>query len=104
MTQTPSHRRSPSTPYTKSKASRPVLHRRGTSSATVTISKLGSGKDRGTKPPPEEVDMASFLNFWYVIRPFLSLDPCMGFIYIIHMPAITCVAPTGLCAIKTMET
>ncbi|CAG8946851.1 unnamed protein product [Penicillium salamii] len=63
MTQTPSHRRSPSTPYTKSKASRPVLHRRGTSSATVTISKLGSGKDRGTKPPPEEVDMASFLNF-----------------------------------------
>ncbi|CAG8142282.1 unnamed protein product [Penicillium salamii] len=63
MTQTPSHRRSPSTPYTKSKASRPVLHRRGTSSATVTISKLGSGKDRGTKPPPEDVDMASFLNF-----------------------------------------
>lgn len=64
MTQTsPTHRRSPSTPYTKSKPSRPVLHRRGTSSATVTISKLGSGKDRGTKPTQDDFDMASFLNF-----------------------------------------
>ena len=67
MTQTsPSHRRSPSTPYSKSKTSRPVLHRRGTSGATVTISKLGSGKDRGVKPSQDDFDMASFLNFWYV--------------------------------------
>ncbi|KAJ5322125.1 hypothetical protein MYU51_002943 [Penicillium brevicompactum] len=64
MTQTsPSHRRSPSTPYSKSKTSRPVLHRRGTSGATVTISKLGSGKDRGVKPSQDDFDMASFLNF-----------------------------------------
>lgn len=65
MTQTSSsHRRSP-THSSKSKATRPVLHRRGTS-ATVTISKLGSGKDREVKPSDDDLDMASFLNFWYV--------------------------------------
>ncbi|KAJ5297769.1 hypothetical protein PENANT_c012G09486 [Penicillium antarcticum] len=59
MTQAPVHRRSPSSPHA-SKPRRPVLHRRGTSGATVSIAKLGSG--RGTKPADEE-DMASFLNF-----------------------------------------
>ncbi|KAJ5762132.1 uncharacterized protein N7511_005514 [Penicillium nucicola] len=59
MTQTPVHRRSPSSPHA-SKPRRPVLHRRGTSGATVSIAKLGAG--RGTKPADDE-DMASFLNF-----------------------------------------
>lgn len=98
MTQTsPSHRRTPSTPYTsKSKSSRPVLHRRGTSGATVTISKLGSGKDRGVKSSQDDFDMASFLNFWYVIQPtpLLSINCCMDSV---HMPAaVTCVSLTGL--------
>ncbi|KAJ5823046.1 hypothetical protein N7447_005386 [Penicillium robsamsonii] len=67
MTQTaPFHRRSPSTPHiSKSKSTRPALHRRGTSG--VNISKLGSGQRGASKPSTSsddtEFDMASFLNF-----------------------------------------
>ncbi|CAG8901597.1 unnamed protein product [Penicillium egyptiacum] len=69
MTQTaPFHRRSPSSPHvSKSKSTRPALHRRGTSGANVTISKLGSGQRVASKPSTSsddtEFDMASFLNF-----------------------------------------
>ncbi|KAJ5972519.1 uncharacterized protein N7479_002437 [Penicillium vulpinum] len=69
MTQTaPFHRRSPSSPHvSKSKSTRPSLHRRGTSGANVSISKLGSGQRAASKPPTSsddtEFDMASFLNF-----------------------------------------
>ncbi|KAJ5214863.1 hypothetical protein N7468_010542, partial [Penicillium chermesinum] len=70
MTQS-SHRRFPSSPHaSKSKSSRPVLHRRGTSAVNPSISKLGrghSGHSRGSKDCNEEAsefDMsASFLNF-----------------------------------------
>ncbi|KAJ6004316.1 hypothetical protein N7499_000384 [Penicillium canescens] len=61
MTQTPVHRRSPSSPHASKPRSRPVLHRRGTSGANVSITKLGSG--RGTSKPTDDEDMASFLNF-----------------------------------------
>ncbi|KAJ6149747.1 hypothetical protein N7471_000946 [Penicillium samsonianum] len=69
MTQTaPFHRRSPSSPHvSKSKSTRPALHRRGTSGANVIISKLGSGQRGASKPSTSsddtEFDMASFLNF-----------------------------------------
>ncbi|KAJ5202552.1 hypothetical protein N7449_004631 [Penicillium cf. viridicatum] len=69
MTQTaPFQRRSPSSPHaSKSKSTRPALHRRGTSGANVSISKLGSGQKGASKPPTStddiEFDMASFLNF-----------------------------------------
>ncbi|KAJ5751030.1 hypothetical protein N7533_008058 [Penicillium manginii] len=65
------HRRSPSSTHpSKSKSSRPVLHRRGTSAINLSISKLGSGStnshsrsnSRG-KDEETEFDMASFLNF-----------------------------------------
>ncbi|CAG8876706.1 unnamed protein product [Penicillium nalgiovense] len=69
MTQTaPFHRRSPSSPHvSKSKSTRPALHRRGTSGVNVAISKLGSGQ-RGvskssTSSDDTDFDMASFLNF-----------------------------------------
>ncbi|KAJ6017013.1 hypothetical protein N7451_000392 [Penicillium sp. IBT 35674x] len=64
MTQSTSHRRSPSAPHTKSKSSRPGLHRRGTSTV-VSISKLGagSGHSRGAKDDDEFDMAASFLNF-----------------------------------------
>ncbi|KAJ5779213.1 hypothetical protein N7457_006933 [Penicillium paradoxum] len=66
MTQTASfHRRSPSLPHALKSKARPVLHRRGTSSANVSISKLGSGQRGVSKPSSDdtEFDMASFLNF-----------------------------------------
>ncbi|KAI3226376.1 hypothetical protein DTO012A9_6203 [Penicillium roqueforti] len=68
MTQSaPFHRRSPSSPHvSKSKSTRPALHRRGTSGATVTFSKLGSGQkgaSKSTSTDDTEFDMASFLNF-----------------------------------------
>ncbi|KAJ5724937.1 hypothetical protein N7493_006665, partial [Penicillium malachiteum] len=57
---TQSHRRSPSHP--KSKSSRPVLHRRGTSAVNLSISKLGAGSH--CRVQDDEFDMAaSFLNF-----------------------------------------
>ncbi|KAJ5179893.1 hypothetical protein N7492_003103 [Penicillium capsulatum] len=65
MTQGCSHRRSPSSPHApKSKASRPVLHRRGTSGYGRSISKLGSGQPRAPVKDDDVFDMAaSFLNF-----------------------------------------
>lgn len=80
MTQSaPFHRRSPSSPHvSKSKSTRPALHRRGTSGATVTFSKLGSGQkgaSKSTSADDTEFDMASFLNFWYVTPKLLSLNP-----------------------------
>ncbi|KAJ5653635.1 hypothetical protein N7490_000638 [Penicillium lividum] len=68
MTQSTSHRRSPSVPHTKSKLSRPTLHRRGTSAVNVSISKLGAGSGSGSTArgvkDEDEFDMAaSFLNF-----------------------------------------
>ncbi|KAJ5387431.1 hypothetical protein N7509_009972 [Penicillium cosmopolitanum] len=73
---TQSHRRSPSSTHypSKPKSSRPVLHRRGTSSVNLSISKLGSGHSHSTsnshsrshsrsKEDESEFDMASFLNF-----------------------------------------
>ncbi|KAJ5478401.1 hypothetical protein N7530_003910 [Penicillium desertorum] len=69
MTQTaPFHRRSPSSPHvSKSKSTRPALHRRGTSGVNVAISKLGSGQRGASKPSTSsddtDFDMASFLNF-----------------------------------------
>lgn len=95
MTQTPSsHRRSP-THSSKSKATRPVLHRRGTS-ATVTFSKLGSGKDkdREIKPSDDDLDMASFLNFWYVTLIYIlaSWHPSI----LDMLLAVICVPFTGL--------
>ncbi|KAJ5545172.1 hypothetical protein N7461_007476 [Penicillium sp. DV-2018c] len=68
MTQsTPFHRRSPSSPHaSKSKTTRPAVHRRGTSHASTQISKLGSGQRAFGKPTSSddtEFDMASFLNF-----------------------------------------
>ncbi|KAJ5934498.1 hypothetical protein N7466_004045 [Penicillium verhagenii] len=67
MTQSTSHRRSPSAPHTKSKLSRPALHRRGTSALNVSISKLGAGSASGhtrASKDDDEFDMAaSFLNF-----------------------------------------
>ncbi|KAJ5088298.1 hypothetical protein N7456_011914, partial [Penicillium angulare] len=74
MTQSTSHRRSPSSPHaSKPKSSRPVLHRRG-ASAVRSISKLGAGPghshsnsyshSRSVKEDDLEFDMsASFLNF-----------------------------------------
>ncbi|CAI7612729.1 unnamed protein product [Penicillium glandicola] len=68
MTQTaPFQRRSPSSPHASKKSTRPALHRRGTSGANVSISKLGSGPRGAIKPSTSsddtEFDMASFLNF-----------------------------------------
>lgn len=86
MTQSSSHRRSPSSPHaSKPKSSRPALHRRGTSAVSVSISKLGSGHSRGmsrSRSRGDETDFdmaASFLNFWYVFLsfPYLSVWlPC----------------------------
>lgn len=84
MTQGSSHRRSPSSPHApKSKASRPVLHRRGTSGFNRSISKLGAGQPRGPVKDDSDFDMAaSFLNFWYVSGAYLGFlqgrsCPCM---------------------------
>ncbi|KAJ5101541.1 hypothetical protein NUU61_003763 [Penicillium alfredii] len=64
MTQSTSHRRSPSSSHTKSKPVRPGLHRRGTSGLSLSISKLGAGHARGpSKTDDSDLDMASFLNF-----------------------------------------
>ncbi|KAJ5123524.1 hypothetical protein N7448_009621 [Penicillium atrosanguineum] len=69
MTQSTSHRRSPSTPHASKPKSRPVLHRRGTSGVSLSISKLGSGHShsRGVsrnRDDDADFDMAaSFLNF-----------------------------------------
>ncbi|KAJ5138960.1 uncharacterized protein N7515_003808 [Penicillium bovifimosum] len=68
MTQSaPFHRRSPSSPHaSKSKTTRPAIHRRGNSHASTSISKLGSGQRGACKPTTSddtEFDMASFLNF-----------------------------------------
>ncbi|KAK5801156.1 hypothetical protein VI817_003368 [Penicillium citrinum] len=70
---TQSHRRSPSSSHYLSKpksSSRPILHRRGTSGANLSISKLGSGhhhshsnSSQSRKVDESEFDMASFLNF-----------------------------------------
>ncbi|KAJ6113802.1 hypothetical protein N7523_007119 [Penicillium sp. IBT 18751x] len=68
MTQSTSHRRSPSSHASKPK-SRPILHRRGTSAVSLSISKLGSGHNhaRGvsrSRDDDADFDMAaSFLNF-----------------------------------------
>lgn len=74
MTQSTSHRRSPSSPHiSKQKLSRPNLHRRGTSAINVSISKLGAGSGHSrasSKDDDAEVAMASFLNFWYVTLVF----------------------------------
>lgn len=94
MTQsTSTHRRSPSSPHAcKSRAPRPGLHRRGTSGANLSISKLGTGHSRGVSRSrsrdlnASELDMAAtFLNFWYVIEllilhlaePAGTSCPCM---------------------------
>lgn len=81
MTQSSTHRRSASSPHaSRSKSSRPAIHRRGTSGANLSISKLGSGYSRGgsrsrNRNDETESDMAaSFLNFWYV-------DRCLSYIY-----------------------
>lgn len=102
MTQTaPFQRRFPSSPHaSKSKSTRPALHRRGTSSANVSISKLGSGQKGASKPPTStddiEFEMASFLNFWYVINPKpLIFESCRD--HFPRMPvAVICVPYTDL--------
>ena len=85
MTQS-SHRRSPSSPHaSKPKTSRPALHRKGASSANISISKLGRGHTGHSRAPSKEGDSefdmsAGFLNFWYVSYICLqSHEPCSIF-------------------------
>ncbi|KAL4927391.1 uncharacterized protein BDV17DRAFT_127015 [Aspergillus undulatus] len=61
------HRRTPSGPKSpKSRSTRPSIHRRGTSSANISISKLGSGHSRSVAVEDDDLlpEMASsFLNY-----------------------------------------
>ncbi|KAJ5674258.1 hypothetical protein N7462_009697 [Penicillium macrosclerotiorum] len=69
MTQPTAHRRAPSSPHahsSKPKTIRPVLHRRGTSGVSLSISKLGAGSHTRSVNRDDETDLdmaASFLNF-----------------------------------------
>lgn len=69
------HRRSPSGSNSSKRPARPAIHRKGTSFANISISKLGSGQARTASTDDDRTPemAASFLNYWYVLRFIYTL-------------------------------